>query len=153
MKVSNSTAKLHLVSSSTTAKSAQGKTGTNPVLRLAATTAASNEITYDPPDPAVATRLERELLEEQSFDRLAELLTRVDSFPPKSVALNNIFFAAKKLTRADSELLRFAAYRRLAGLHRIDFRFENKARLILRDCLENEHGFARKQLERLVKTC
>ena len=153
MKVSNSTAKLHLVSSSTTTASAQRTAQINTGLRLATAAAPSSEVRYEAPEPAVTAQLERELLEEQSFDRLAELLSRVDCFPPKSVALNNIFYAAKKLTRADSELLRFAAYRRLAGLHRVDFRFENKARLILRDCLVNESGFARKQLESLVKTC
>lgn len=97
--------------------------------------------------------LERGLVSEQNPVRLWFLLASLEHVPERSVATELIFNALCRLTQSSSPLIRLAAYRWLAGIYKYDLRFENRARLTLRDCLSSESGLMLQRLEHLLSIC
>lgn len=93
------------------------------------------------------------LEEESEPTRLWELLSCVEHLPPRSVDLEPVFEALSRLAIADAPLLRCAAYRWLAGLHRINLRYGMRAKLVMRDGLDRETGLARRRLQHLLTLC
>ena len=63
------------------------------------------------------------------------------------------FQALCRLAEVESIFQRMAAYRWLADMHRIDLRYETRAKRELRKALDRECGLARARVERLMKLC
>lgn len=97
--------------------------------------------------------LEQGLVSEQNPVRLWFLLACLEHLPARSVATELIFNALRRLVQSSSPLIRLAAYRWLAGIYKYDLRFENRARLTMRDCLPTESGLMRQRLEHLLSIC
>ena len=93
------------------------------------------------------------LVVESDPTRLWELLTCVEHLPPRSIDLEAVFNALGRLVEAEAPLLRVAAYRWLAGLHRINMRYEMRAKLVMRDGLDRETGLAHERLRQLLRRC
>lgn len=98
------------------------------------------------------------LLEEQLHDKcepelLYQLLGQVIKLCPREIDLECLFIALCRLVEAGTEIHRSAAYRWLAELHRLDLRYENRAKLIMRGGLEREIGLARRRLEAMLRRC
>lgn len=108
-------------------------------------------------DPLLATvlcpELESRLNAEQDHIRLWYLLSCATLAPLGTVRVDNLFAALKQLMTSDRPHLRFSAYQWLADLHRIDLRFETRAKLALRDALVRERGGLRTRLERILRLC
>ena len=104
-------------------------------------------------EPELIAGLESSLRREENPDRLWYLLNCLQEVPPRSVDREVIFAALCRLAKADAVLLRCSAYHWLAGLHRIDLRFETRAKLALRDRLSHEQGIARERLQHALRSC
>ncbi len=63
------------------------------------------------------------------------------------------FVALCQLAQAPSVFQRLAAYRWLAGLHRLDLRYEQRAKRIIAAALGHEEGLARERVKQLLKRC
>jgi hypothetical protein len=58
-----------------------------------------------------------------------------------------------RLSASSCVFQRMAAYRWLANMHRLDLRFETRAKRELRKGLDREQGLARARVRRLMKLC
>ena len=97
--------------------------------------------------------LEQGIKNETNLKRLWFLLASLEFAPSRTVDTELVFSALCRLLDSDSAVMRFSAYRWLAGLYRIDLRFENRAKLKLRDSLQSERGLMRERVRFLLKTC
>jgi hypothetical protein len=97
--------------------------------------------------------LESALQEEHDLDRVWLLLSALQMSPPTTISTQTIYSALCRLTEADSPVIRHLAYRGLAGLHRIDLRFENRARLKLGESLKREQGIMHERVKQLLTRC
>lgn len=104
-------------------------------------------------DSDTRSTLEQGIANETKLERLWFLLASLEFAPHRTVDTELIFSALCRLLDSNSPLMRFSAYRWLAGLYRIDLRFENRARLKLRDALSLERGLMRERVRMLLKTC
>ena len=104
-------------------------------------------------EPDLREQIERQLHSESEPLRLWYLLSCLDFAPPRSSDLEGVFSALCRLATAESVVLRFAAYRWLTGLHRLNLRYENRAKLVLREGLKQEKGRLRQRLEGLLRLC
>ena len=104
-------------------------------------------------DPEARTLLEQGIENETDLKRLWFLLASLEFAPHRTVDTELVFSALCRLLESDSAVMRFSAYRWLAGLYRIDLRFENRAKLKLRDCLDSERGLMQERVRYLLKTC
>ena len=99
-------------------------------------------------DADTQTLLEQGIENETDLKRLWFLLASLEFAPHKTVDTELVFNALCRLLESDSAVIRFSAYRWLAGLYRIDLRFENRAKLKLRDSLDSERGLMRERWHR-----
>ncbi len=97
--------------------------------------------------------LEAGLADQKDAVRLWFLLSSLEHVPARSIATELVFQALCRLIKSSSPVIRLSAYRWLAGLYRIDLRFENRAKLTLRDCRSHENGPMLKRLEYFLSTC
>lgn len=97
--------------------------------------------------------LESGLANEKNAVRLWFLMASLEHIPARSVATETVYSALCRLVESTSPVIRLSAYRWLAGLYRIDLRFENRARLMLRDCLAKETGQLQQRIEQLLASC
>ncbi|MFN3163273.1 MAG: hypothetical protein ACE37N_07295 [Pseudohongiellaceae bacterium] len=97
--------------------------------------------------------LEAGLADQKDAVRLWFLLSSLEHVPARSIATEMVFQALCRLIKSSSPVIRLSAYRWLAGLYRIDLRFENRAKLTLRDCRSHENGPMLKRLEYFLSTC
>ncbi|MGR8950491.1 MAG: hypothetical protein ACU84Q_20805 [Gammaproteobacteria bacterium] len=153
MRSSNSSTTPQLVSSDLVPAGARPTERSTAELSVALASPLSGEKKISAPEPGIVSRLAYELEAANDLKKVESLLVQVDCLPPKAIKLESVFSALKKLAASESELQRFAAYRRLAELHRIDLRYENRARLIMREGLKLESGLAARRLRRLLKNC
>lgn len=79
---------------------------------------------------------------------LDELARTLEALP-----LEARFGALCRLAEADCVFRRLAAYRWLAGLHRLDLRYEMRAKRVLCRALDREQGLVRARVKRLMKLC
>lgn len=79
---------------------------------------------------------------------IAELSGALDE-----LTLEERFEALKRLAEAESVFQRMAAYRWLAGMHRLNLRYEMRAKKVLRQGLDREEGLALERVQRLMKLC
>lgn len=97
--------------------------------------------------------LEAGLADQKDAVRLWFLLSSLEHVPARSIATDLVFQALCRLIKSSSPVIRLSAYRWLAGLYRIDLRFENRTKLTLRDCRSRENGPMLKRLEYFLSTC
>lgn len=109
--------------------------------------------TLDSADLEMCRQLENRLRDARGPLQLWYLLCCCDHIPARTVNLEFLFSALKRLAESDCELLRFAAYRRLANLHSVDLCFANRAKLALSQGLKRETGRLKKRLENLLDCC
>lgn len=101
-------------------------------------------------DDEAMSLLKNGLESEQDPVRLCSLLTCVEIAPPRSVPAELIFSALCRLTEADAPAIRLSAYKWLAEIYRIDLRYENCARLVLRDRLPLESESMQARIKQLL---
>jgi len=104
-------------------------------------------------DAETRAALQAGLIIEDDPVRLWFLLSCLEHIPARTVATELVFEALARLVSSTSPVIRLSAYRWLAGLYRIDLRFENRAKLKLRDCLATENGVMQQRLEHFLSTC
>ncbi|MEM8768660.1 MAG: hypothetical protein AAGE43_14520 [Pseudomonadota bacterium] len=117
------------------------------------TEALLRALATEPVEPQIFEHLARSLARETKPQRIWHLLRCMDHAPRGSVALEAVFAALTRLAAADSVFLRAAAYERLAGLHRLNLRFEMRAKLVMRKGLDRETGLAKLRLKALLRLC
>lgn len=104
-------------------------------------------------DSEARTALEQGIANETELERLWFLLASLEFAPRRTVDTELVFSALCRLLDSNSPLMRFSAYRWLAGLYRIDLRFENRAKLKLRDALVLERGLMQERVRMLLTSC
>lgn len=104
-------------------------------------------------DPELKASLQDGLRKETDSRKLWFLLSCLEHVPQRTVATEHIYAALCRLAESELPMMRLFAYRWLAGLHRIDLRFENRARLKLRDRLAVETGRMQQRVEYLLGSC
>lgn len=91
-------------------------------------------------------------------DLLTLTAPRLSALTELSLALDELtleerFEALKRLAEAESVFQRMAAYRWLAGMHRLNLRYEMRAKRVLKQGLDREEGLALERVQRLMKLC
>jgi len=100
-----------------------------------------------PSDPAAAapSRIAPPEPPQAELDGIAEAL--------EALPLEQRFTALCQLAEADCVFRRLAAYRWLSALHRLDLRYEMRAKRVLCRALDQEEGLARARVRQLMKLC
>jgi len=93
------------------------------------------------------------LVSEKEPQRLWYLLRCADLAPSEALDLDIVFRAVRRLASSDCVFLRADGYRRLAGLHRINLRFEMRAKRELAKGLDRETGLAKGRVAHLLALC
>lgn len=97
--------------------------------------------------------LRERLGSESDPERLATLVRCFRFAPKQLVSLTLRLAALERLITCDQVFLRAEGYRGLAQLHRLDLRYEQRAKRIMVRGLDREVGLARRRLEAELRGC
>jgi hypothetical protein len=106
---------------------------------------------YSPDDPETRRRFIRRIDTISEPEMLWVLLSWLDQGSGDTVKPDGRFAALSRLVDAECEYLRAAAYRWLADMHRLDLRYETRAKRLLKEGLGRESGLSRRRVRRLLR--
>ncbi|MEM1176065.1 MAG: hypothetical protein AAGI27_14740 [Pseudomonadota bacterium] len=129
--------------------------GTQPAatLRLLASPGSAAPTTDSRAALTKGQALQHRLTVETDDETTWTLLVEAERLPARSVDLEIVFKALRRLAKAESVFIRCAAYRWLASLHQKDLRFEMRAKRLLLQALHEETDVALKRVTDLLRRC